>query len=91
MFWPQAAVFDSKDARKMDLFEYIDWDCAVASYSVWFIQSTTNHVIRDSLLNQSASRKHNQEKSPQTFANLVNFSKNVSATFNNHTILLFLL
>ena len=30
-----------------------------------------------------------KKKSPQTFAHLVNFSKHVSAMFDNHTILLF--
>ena len=30
-----------------------------------------------------------KKKSPQTFAHLVNFSKNVSAMFDNRTILLF--
>ena len=47
------------------------------------------HVIGVRLSSQSASEKHNQEKSPQTFAHLANFSKNVSAMFNNHTIVLF--
>ena len=42
-----------------------------------------SHVIRICLPSQSAS------KNPQTFAHLVNFSKNLSATFDNHTILLF--
>ena len=32
-----------------------------------------------------------KKKSPQTFAHLANFSKNVSAMFDNHTILLFCL
>ena len=45
------------------------------------------HVIEVCLSNQSASEKH--KKSPQTFAHLVHFSKNVSAMFDNHTILLF--
>ena len=31
-------------------------------------------------------RKHNQEKSPQTLAHLVNFSKNMSDMFDDHTI-----
>ena len=47
------------------------------------------HVIGVCLLSQSASEKHSQEKSPETFAHLVNFSKNVSAMFDNRTILLF--
>ena len=34
---------------------------------------------------QSASNKHNQEKVPQTFATIVNYSKNVSVMFDNHT------
>ena len=38
---------------------------------------------------QSASEKHNQENRPQTFAHLVDSSKNVSTIFDNHTILLF--
>ena len=47
-------------------------------------------VIRVYLTSQSALEKHNQEKKcPQTFAHLVNFSNNVSAMFDNHTILLF--
>ena len=38
------------------------------------------HVIRVRLFSQSASENHNQEKkSPQTFAHLMNFSKNVLA------------
>ena len=46
------------------------------------------HVIGVFLASQSASQKHNKEKkSPQTFAHLVNFSKNVSATFDNHVIM----
>ena len=47
------------------------------------------HVIGVCLTSQLASEKHNQEKSPQTFAHLVNLSKQVSAMFDNHTILLF--
>ena len=49
------------------------------------------HVIGICLPSQSASEKHNQEKSPPVFAHLVNFSKNVSTMFDNHTISLFLL
>ena len=42
-------------------------------------------VIGLYLPNQSASKKHNQEeKSPQTFAHLMNFSEYVSAMFYNH-------
>ena len=51
--------------------------------------SIVYHVIGVHLLSQSASEKHNREKSPQTFAHLVDFSTNVSAMFDNHTILLF--
>ena len=54
-----------------------------------FLLSQVLHVIGVRLSSQSASEKHNQEKSPQTFAHLVNFSKNVSAIFYNRTILLF--
>ena len=46
------------------------------------------HVIGVCLPSQSAREKHNQEKSPDTFAHLVNFS-NVSAMFDFHTVLLF--
>ena len=43
-----------------------------------------SHVIGVCLLSQSASEKYNREKkSPQTFAHLVNFSKNVFATLPN--------
>ena len=34
-------------------------------------------------------KAHPRKKSPQTFAHLVNFSENVSAMFDNHTILSF--
>ena len=51
--------------------------------------SIVYHVIGVHLLSQSASEKHNREKSPQIFAHLVYFSTNVSAMFDNHTILLF--
>ena len=44
-------------------------------------------MIGVSLLSQSATEKHNQEKSPQTFAHFENFFTNVSAMFDNHTIL----
>ena len=41
------------------------------------------------LASQSAPEKRNQGKHPQTFAPFLNFSKNVSPVFDNHTILLF--
>ena len=43
-----------------------------------------HHVTGACLPSQSASEMHNQEKSPQTFTRLVNFSKNMSAMFDNH-------
>ena len=45
-------------------------------------------VIGVCLLSQS--EKHNQEKTPYTYAHLVNFSTNVSAMFDNHTMLMLL-
>ena len=48
------------------------------------------HVIEVFLPSQSLWRKHNKEKIPQTFAHLVNFSKNVSAMFDNQTNLVIL-
>ena len=48
--------------------------------------SHPNKQPRDQSL--PVSQMHHQEKSPQTFAHLMNFSKNVSATFDNHTVLL---
>ena len=46
------------------------------------------HVITVSAQTISI-RKAQSRQRPQTFAHLVNVSKNVSAMFNNHTILLF--
>ena len=52
-----------------------------------FYRFCSSHVI--CLSSQSAPETDSQEKSPQTFAHLVNFSKIVFATLDNHTILLF--
>ena len=46
------------------------------------------HVIGVFLTSQSASEKHNQDKSPQTLAQLVNFSKNVSAMLSCNLVIL---
>ena len=37
----------------------------------------------------STQKAQSRKKNPQTFAHPVNFSKNLSAMFDNHTILLF--
>ena len=46
-----------------------NWPMGISQYI-----SASNHVIRVCLLSQSALEKHNQEKSPQTFAHLVHLS-----------------
>ena len=90
--FPASKSFESKDytvvlvAKKQGLEDI----CRFISRT--FPPPTTtshNRVIRIGLPSQSAYEKHNQEKSPQTFAHLVNFSIGVSAVFDNHTILLF--
>ena len=52
---------------------------------LWCEMCTTTcisfHVTGVCLPNQSAAEKHNQEKSPHSFAHLVNFSKHVSTMF----------
>ena len=54
---------------------------------------TNNQLIvyEQSLFAQpiSIQKAQSRKKSPQTFAHLVNFSKNASVMFDNHTILLF--
>ena len=57
--------------------------------SIWKHNCKQYHVIGVRLFSQSAPEKTDKRKSPQTFAQLVNFSKNVSAMFDNQTILLF--
>ena len=54
---------------------------------------TNNQLIvyEQSLFAQPVSiqKAQSRKKSPQTFAHLMNFSKNASVKFDNHTILLF--
>ena len=54
-----------------------------------YLSCINNHGIVVCLPSQSASEKQSRKKSPWAFAHFVNFSKNVSVTFDNHTILLF--
>ena len=64
---------------------------AVAIVVVVVVVVVINHVIGDRLPAQPISirKAQSRKKSPQTFAHLMNFSNNVSAMFDNHTILLF--
>ena len=52
-------------------------------------QTETNHVMSLSAQPISIRKAQSRKKSPQTFAHLVNFSRNVSAIFDNDTILIF--
>ena len=53
--------------------------CRCMGFSLLLLLCSNIHVIAVCLPSQSASRKHSQEKSPQSFAHLVNFYKNMSA------------
>ena len=65
----------------------------VAEKSLYF-STTIRRVIGVSLLSQSTSEKHNQERKPMYLCAprdflYLNFSQNVSTMFYNDTILLF--
>ena len=53
------------------------------------LQIDSHHMIGVCLPSQSASGKHNQEqKAHKTFAHLMNFSKQMSAMIDNHTLVI---
>ena len=72
----------NKDENNKDKWSRY-WSSIGPASSLRNLPLYTFHVIGVCLPSQSASAKHNQEKSPHAFAHLV------SAMFDNHTFLLF--
>ena len=86
--FPASKSFESKDYTVVLVTKKQGLEDICRFISRTFPPPTTsshNRVIRIGLSSQSTSEKHNQEKSPQTFV----YPVNVSAMFDNHTILLF--